>query len=350
MEISRSTVRSGLITFNICLFLTACIFIVFTTHLKTYLVVVFCVLFGLNVLLGGFLAWKGARRATLASSAIWLLLTFAASEVSLRHREGIWTGFRFDSQLGWYPIANQKNVSLESKDGTYRVTTDRLGHRNDLDYPADHRLSVVLQGDSNAFGFGLAQGETFCALFTEASGTPCFNLGVAGYDAQHYYFQFENIVRRYAVGDRIILFNVGNDFTMSALESPYLIRRPYLYRSGEKTEAVTDLPMPFKKQVYGHRFIAPYGMFDEGMQSVSTGRDWGRTAPEWLADLYLPTFIFELFYPRIIKLYNATFKSEEMAAGRRLNPYYPDWLLLRPEHWPQPYRRFRADFSAARRP
>ncbi len=47
-----------------------------------------------------------------------------------------------------------------------------------------------------------------------------------------------------------------------------------------------------------------------------------------------------------MKLYYTTLRSEEIVAGRRLNPYYPDWLLLRPEHWPQPYSRFRADFEA----
>ena len=180
--------------------------------------------------------WCGARRAAIGFCLVWTVVTIVASDVSLRYREGIWTGFRFDAELGWYPVANQRDVLMESKDGTYRVSTDTLGHRNEIVYPRDRRLSVVLQGDSNAFGFGLKLDDTFCAVFTRASGEACFNLGVPGYDTQHYYFQFEAITRRFAVRTRIILFNVGNDFTLSALESPYLIPRPYLFREGGATK------------------------------------------------------------------------------------------------------------------
>ena len=145
---------------------------------------------------------------------------------------------------------------------------------------------------------------------------------------------------------RIILFNVGNDFTLSALESPYLIPRPYLFREGGATNTVTELSSPFKKQVYGHHFILPYGEFDDGMATVSPGRDWGRSVPEWMAELRLPTFAIELFYPRIVEFYYRVFDKERIAVGKRLNPYYPRWLLLRPEYWPEPFNHYRAEFEA----
>ena len=204
----------------------------FTLSVTVFWAVVLGVFIAIVILLFAFLMWCGARRAAIGFCLVWTVVTIVASDVSLRYREGIWTVFRFDAELGWYPVANQRDVLMESKDGTYRVSTDTLGHRNEIVYPRDRRLSVVLQGDSNAFGFGLKLGDTFCAVFTRASGEACFNLGVPGYDTQHYYFQFEAITRRFAVRTRIILFNVGNDFTLSALESPYLIPRPYLFREG----------------------------------------------------------------------------------------------------------------------
>ena len=346
MENKQQIIKSGVIVYNLFMVLAAIVFVIFTLSVTIYWAIVLGVLIASVVLLFAFLMWYGARRAAIGYCLVWTVVMIVASDVSLRYREGIWTGFRFDSELGWYPIANQRDVSMESRGGTYRVSTDTLGHRNEIAYPRDRRLPVVLQGDSNAFGFGLELDDTFCAVFTRASGEACFNLGVPGYDAQHYYFQFEAITRRFAARTRIILFNVGNDFTLSALESPYLIPRPYLFREGRVTNTVTELSSPFKKQVYGHHFIPPYAEFDDGMDTVSLGRDWGRSVPEWMEELRLPTFAIELFYPRIVKLYYRFFDKERIATGKRLNPYYPRWLLLRPEYWPEPFNHYRADFEA----
>ena len=66
-----------------------------------------------------------------------------------------------------------------------------------------------------------------------------------------------------------------------------------------------------------------------------------------MAELRLPTFAIELFYPRIVEFYYRVFDKERIAVGKRLNPYYPRWLLLRPEYWPEPFNHYRAtDFEA----
>jgi hypothetical protein len=299
------------------------------------------------LLLSAFLAHQGAGRATRWAWLGWIVVALVASHVSLGAREGIWAGFRFDASLGWYPEADSTTDQETVVGGSFHVVTDALGHRNPWPYPADNHLPVLLQGDSNAFGFGLQADETFCAVYTERSGTRCYNFGVPGFDVQQYYLQYERVVRpRFTADRRVILLAFGNDYTLSALASPYLIPRPYLWRDGDTLATVQPPPLPFRKQVYGHHFIKPYAEYDAGLATVIVGRDWGRWMPPWFAALRLPAFVFEMAYPRALDAWYAAFAPDAIAAGQALNPYYPPWLMAAPEHWPEPYRAFRADFAA----
>lgn len=293
-----------------------------------------------------FLAAKGAARRLPRTLATWAVVFLASTHVALGYREGTFEGFRFDDTVGWLPKANLDGAQLEGPGHSYTVTTDSAGYRNRLPWPADGRLPVVLQGDSNAFGFGLEEPDTFCALWMTAGGEPCFNVGVSGFDPQHFYFQWPMLGPDARVGTRIILFNLGNDYALAAFDSPYLIPRPYLYLDGTEMRAVTDQPRPFRKQVYGHRFIAPYTAHDTAVDLVSTGRDWGRHVPALFAEFRLAAFLTEMVYPRLYGFYARTLPAEEQQARKRLNPYYPAWQLAPLADWPEPYKDFRRHFKA----
>lgn len=287
---------------------------------------------GLNVRL----AWCG-----------WILAALAASQVSLDQRAGIWTGFRYGDDLGWYMLPDMHDRLLGSADREYRVTTDALGHRNRLPYPADGRLPTLVQGDSNAFGDGLLESETFCGVYATLRDDACYNFGIPGFDPHHYYFQYQHVVKpRFQVDRRIILFNYGNDYSMAPLATPYLLPRPYLFSDGDRLRAVYPAPLPVHKQVYGDHFIAPYADYDPGLATVQLGRDWGYAFPAWLAPVHIATFITERLYPPLLSLGYRVFGRDALRQGRRLNPYFPPWQYAAAEYWPEPYRSFRKDFVA----
>ncbi len=344
-------VRQAIWALNIFSALSILLFCWFCIETEGWLILLALVMAALSLAITRFLHYLGkgliARRCTISWIAVFLLF----SHLALGYREGVWQGFRFDDRIGWLPKENLNQVSLEGPAGTrYLVTTDNQGYRNQNKWPNKGEvLPVLLQGDSNAFGFGLQENETFCRLWEKRLGGSelCYNVGVPGYDPQHYYFQYENFESRYQINKRIILFNVGNDFTMSAFDSPYLIRRPYLYVENGETKSYIPPPAKFRKQIYGHYFIKPYENFNQEVSLVSAGRDWGRFVPDWLAEFRLGAFLFEMIYPRAFKIYAQTSLSEEERSRHRaLNPYYPSWQQLDMTVWPDPYKDFRAHFSA----
>lgn len=296
----------------------------------------------------GFLRFKAEPRLANATMVVWVVIFLVSSHVVLGYREGTWRGFRTDQVLGWYPLSGLRDRPLEAKSGkTYLVTTDKRGHRNDHPYPETGQLDIVLQGDSNAFGFGLAKAQTFCDQLEKLLPRRCYNVGVPGYDLQHFYYQYQQIYREFRINTRIILLNVGNDYSMSALRTPYLLRRPgiYLDDSGN-TVMENDAGMPFRKQVYGHHFLPPFSEFDRGMSTINAGRDWGNWMPEWLSGFRLAMFAFELVYPRATNLYLKIFDKDALEFGKSLNPYYPAWQYYGYEFWPQPFRLYWPHFEA----
>ncbi len=131
---------------------------------------------------------------------------------------------RPDAELGW----------------TGRLRSDA---RNDYGTPPyrDEEFVILLQGDSQAWGYGLSDAETVAArLEKELPNARCINAGVPGYDLQQYPTQAERLRVLYPVDRRILLVNVGNDYACSALQTPYLYPRPYLEQDGQGGEIGTD--------------------------------------------------------------------------------------------------------------
>jgi hypothetical protein len=339
--------RTGVQVLHAGLFAATALWVAFTLWGGPWLVAVLAAGGLLLLAVSAFLAHAGDGAAVRLAWFGWVVAALAASQVSLGTHAGIWTGFRFDDGLGWYIAPNLRDRVLHGATGDYHVTTDALGHRNRLAYPADGRLPVVLQGDSNAFGDGLAESETFCALYGAATGEDCYNFGIPGFGPQHFYFQYQDVVApRFRPGRRIILFNYGNDYSMAALATPYLLPRPYLVRDGDGVRAVRPAPPTVRKQVYGNHFIAPYAAYDPGMATVQLGQDWGRAFPAWLAPVRLAAFAVETAYPPLRSAGYRLFARDALKQGRRLSPYFPPWQYAAAAHWPEPYRSFRRDFIA----
>src|SRR5262249_24821318 len=138
----------------------------------------------------------------------------------------------------------------------------------------------------------------------------------------------------------------GNDFSLSALETPYLLPRPYLYLDGGRLIVAGPFATPFPRQAYGHHFIKPYSRYDRYLETVTIGRDWASRVPGWLAGFRLPIFLLDKGYLHLARLRYTVFEPARLSEGRKLNPYYPPWQLTRAEDWPEPYRDYRRHFTA----
>lgn len=305
------------------------------------------VLFWLTGMVGWFCRRQGHGRT------VWGMLTgtLLLAGVAIWHQaplmqHGLMTGFRFEPWTGWYPVVRKLPADLASASWTDWVTTDDRGLRNPRFAEAPPKaLEVVVQGDSNLFGYMLKNEETFCAAYQRAGGGVCYNAGVNGFDVHHYYFQNKYLLDDLEAQARLIVFNLGNDFSASILDSPYLVLRPYLLTDDQG--GIREVPLPHHfvpSQFYGYRYLPPYAQYDREIRGFDKGRGWGRLIPDGLSHNRVALFLLRelggggqsLLYP-----------PRGTEDWKNLAPYYGDWLMLPKEHWPEPYRRFARELFPA---
>lgn len=338
--------KTYLILFNILLAVTAVTwdFLVFTVYpYDRWAAFVLTVMLVLDFLYLLFLFSKKIRKVALIFASIWAITALLTSNAILINKHSIWTGFEYDSSMGWYPLKNMNNMALQSLDGMYFVTTDKLGHRNQLPYL--HDLEYIVQGDSNLFGFGLREEESLCHKLNMLTGKRFYNFGVSGFDFCSYYFQYKHFAEKFNIKKRIIFFNIENDFTFSMFSSPYLIKRPYLENDKGIIKEFPHNTNALKRQVYGYKFTDKYKQFNPAVEPLAFGRAWGNICPEWVEMFPVFFFFAEKFYPKVFGLISYFYSAEKIENAAFLNPAVPVWLLLKKELWPQPYKDYADDFE-----
>ena len=321
--------KTYLILFNILLAVTTALwdFLVLTVYpYDRYAAFVLTIILILDLFYLFFLFSKNIRKIALIFTSIWAIIALLTSNAILTNKHSIWTGFEYDRSMGWYPLKNMKNMPLQSLEGMYFVTTDEFGHRNQLPYTPD--LEHIVQGDSNLFGYGLKDEETLCRKLGTITGKKFYNFGVSGFDFCSYYFQYKRFAEEFNIKKRIIFFNIENDFTCSALLSPYLIKRPYLENVNGVIKEFPDNTNALKRQVYGYKFIDKYKQFDHSVEPLASGREWGNICPKWVEAVPLFFYIAEKVYPRIYGIIGRFYSDEKMKTAEFLSPTFPVWLLL----------------------
>jgi len=352
MNNSLSTLKGPLLI-QALFSVAAVVWIAFIRWPSGFLAIIFVGL----VLFGGMVCWFGVRRNRKlylpATMLAWLIGGFLFSNYGITPPfDRFWGAFEYDIETGWRPLPNLKQYEMKLRNNTaYLVDTDAGGYRNDLPYPANGRLDIIVQGDSNAFGAGLESENTFCGMINRSVKEACFNVGVSGYDMNNFYFQFKRLVRSFKVDQRVVMFNLGNDFSISALETPYLIRRPYLYVD-DKGEVVERhrIPMPVIKQIYGYRFIEKYREYDPTLAPYEKGRGWGNALPDWIVNfpaLQFLVFRYETQISKAVSAINSLFGTAgpEPRPNWKMSPFYGDWILLKRERWPKPFDLYAVDFE-----
>jgi hypothetical protein len=124
-------------------------------------------------------------------------------------------------------VAFQPGATLEMRNPEYRVLghTDRWGGRSTgVDVPPASR-PIPFVGDSQTFGVGVADEQTFVSLLARRLGRPLLNLGVPGSSLRDQLFIIEH--RHEALGRPrvyVFVFYAGNDLSDlvndSALDTP----------------------------------------------------------------------------------------------------------------------------------
>ena len=324
---------------------------VLTTYQPELICLLLCLLLCLCFIHFAFNWHLRERFIAAVSTAFWICLALVFSNALLTHfhdRTGsfsIWTCFRFHPLVGWQAEPNLSRVGAFAPS----VSTDSLGYRNANAYRENGRIPVMVQGDSNLYGYGLNYEETLCYLLNQTLGPGTFyNFGVPGYDLNNYYFQYRLHDASFDIEKRVIFFNVGNDFTMSALRSPSYIRRPYLrVEAGSNSViGVMENMNRIPKQVYGNHFVERYANYDH-LITANISRSWGHFAPAAVGDYPIAVFTVDWIMRRVGRRIHQLLGSAGWLASQEdaFAVDFPDWLLLKIELWPAVYREFARDLT-----
>lgn len=275
--------------------------------------------------------WKG-----MASLVFWLAISLSfGGSLARSHYSPYWKGFEPDPLTGWKGVPNLKNFVMKGGAVSFTVTTNALGYR---ETEGVRDVEYLVQGDSNVFGYGLADDELLTAQLNKKSGKIAFyNAGVYGFDVNNYYFQYNKIKDEVSFRNRIIMFNVGNDFTVSILKTPYYMMRPYLDidPTGKPVEKYTHPPV--SGQIYGVKFIDKYASYDS-IVSAPLRYSWWDYYPDFFPRAPLAMLLIEKFmaFP--------CFKTIQFTPSK-LEFFYPTWMLLKKDHWPEPFKSYAKDFK-----
>ena len=310
---------------------------IYTTGMILYVMfLVFALACGFQLLVLYYATAQGFARQSLLATGAWILVAALAGSVIVNKLYNpFWSGFTYDAVMGWKPLPDLKNFPMTGNGTDYLVTTNNLGYRERDAHPAT--VDYLVQGDSNIFGYGLAENQTLPELLkTRIKNATFYNAGVSGFDVNNYYFQYAQLARQLRISKRIIMFNIGNDFSASALKTPYFLMRPYLEvdASGHLSEVMTHPRLP--GQVYGNVFIDKYAAYNKALANPLR-YSWGNLYPDWLPAPKLAVLLIEKF------LALPYIKQIVLSPGEDL--FYPDWLLLRKEHWPAPFPQYADDFE-----
>lgn len=123
------------------------------------------------------------------------------------------------------------------------VRTNAQGFRGD-DWPAPTPGELLVVGDSQVFGLGVEEGETFSARLSELLGVPVLNAGVPTYGPREYTAVVEEVLRARRPATVVYVMNLSND--LFEVDRPNKDRHAvwdgWAVRTETAPEAVTDFP------------------------------------------------------------------------------------------------------------
>jgi hypothetical protein len=164
----------------------------------------------------------GGRRRPLAwglvMAALSLLLALGVAEITLRlffksrfamvqdERNLL---YRYDTQLGWFPIPNSRDRVRASR--TFTVAHNRNGFR-DAEPKATHQPGIVFLGDSYTWGFDVEASERFTDLLQSRHPEwSVYNFGISGFGTDQEYLLLQQYFDAYKPKVVFLVFCCEND-------------------------------------------------------------------------------------------------------------------------------------------
>ncbi len=312
-------------------------------------------LLGLMVVL---FIFRGARVIQVLSAIFYILILFFMANVTTfheHHQTKLHSFFVPDPKLGWRALPNIKNLSIfeAAINRSYVASTNSHGFRGPWP-PRDTQANVV-QGDSNVFGYGLAETETIPEQLRQQTGDFFLNLGVNGFDVHQYILQSRQIkaTKTLPIKNRLLIFSLGNDYACSALITPYFYPRPYFVFDDHGKSKVIFPPVPITRQQYGLHFIPPLDRYDYVLAPLV--REGGNLLDNPVIpapSLRLPVvkwgleMLLDNSWGRfLLRMTRKKTAPSDPGQEALLDPCYGYWAFLKRAYWPAPYRQFLPDFA-----
>lgn len=163
------------------------------------------------------------------------------------------TLFRYDRDLGWFPIENSVSTFTDSR--TIHVRHNSMGFR-DREHRAGTKPRLLFLGDSFVWGYDVEQHERFTDLLAERMPDwDIINAGVAGYGTDQEYLLLQRYFARFDPDIVFLVFCTDNDMLDNSSNRVFNgeYYKPYFESVGE---ILALRGVPVQKSM--HYFFAEY--------------------------------------------------------------------------------------------
>jgi lysophospholipase L1-like esterase len=134
-----------------------------------------------------------------------IIIALSISEYSFKKNYYHGVNTQFDKELGWAPIPNFSTLEKGKL-----FTTNSLGFRSEEIDP--HKKSILILGDSVAWGYGVNDNETVSNYLSEdLSRYQVLNLAVSGYDIGQSYLRLKKHIEKLNPEIIVVVVFSGND-------------------------------------------------------------------------------------------------------------------------------------------
>src|SRR6185295_9851112 len=187
-----------------------------------------------------------------------LLIALALCEVALRALDlrylretdgnGYGMAYRYDAELGWFPIANSASTFTGSR--TVAIAHNSLGLR-DIE-PDGTAQNLLFVGDSFVWGYDVEAGDRFTdRLRRDLPRHKVVNAGITGYGTDQEYLLLRRLWDRINPQLVMLVFCSNNDREENRRNAVYDgIFKPYFTKSADGALQVQGLPVPKSRHVY----------------------------------------------------------------------------------------------------
>ncbi len=162
--------------------------------------------------------------------------------------------YRYDSELGWFPIENSSGQFVGSR--TIHIGHNADGFR-DRPHGAKTKPRIAFLGDSFVWGYDVEANERFTELLQKRlPGWEVLNLGVSGYGTDQELILLQRWWDRYQPDVVMLVFSDDDLFTNGFNEYLYSYYKPYFEEAdGRLVERGVPVPKSFRYYRREHQIL-----------------------------------------------------------------------------------------------